>query len=147
MRNILLGLVFSLFVSGCASIDNASSVVLYQEYSQYERGTNRGNIIEVGSRFFTQSLLGKDYQTNPDATNQLLFKNYMVSTDSHHEKINEQEGCLTINGYDEDRSPLIFNLKYISINGRWLIDKIHVVFVENSKDFVYSAKCPDEYPQ
>lgn len=145
MRNILFGLAFSLFFSGCATIDNASSV-LYQEYSQYERSANKNNIIEVGGNFFTPSLLGKNYQTNPDATNQLLFKNNMVSTDSHYEKISEQEGCLTINGYDEENAPLIFSLKYISTSGRWLIDKIHVVFVENVKGFVNSAKCPNEYP-
>lgn len=146
MRNILLSLVSSLFLTGCVTVDNASAVALYQEYSQYERSANKDNIIEVGSRFFTRSLLGKDYQTNPDASKQLMFKNYMVSADSHHEKINGKEGCLSINGYDEDSFPLIFSLKYISINGRWLIDKIHVVFVENKNNFVNSAKCPNEYP-
>lgn len=144
---MLLSLVFSLFFTGCATVSNASSEALYQEYSRYENAANKDNIIEVGSRFFTESLLGKDYQTNPDAPKQLLFKNYMVSAESHHEKTNGKEGCLTINGFDEDRSPLIFSLKYVSLNGRWLIDKVHVVFIENKNDFVNSAKCPDEYPQ
>lgn len=145
MKNVLIGLVLALFMTSCATVHNSSSV-LYQEFSQYENVANKNNIIEVASNFFSHSLLGRDYQSNPDAASQLLFKSYMVNIDSHYEKMNEQEGCLTVNGYDEENSPLIFSLKYISSNGRWLIDKIHVLFVDNKKDFANSAKCPSEYP-
>jgi len=120
--------------------------VLYQVFSRYENTASKDNIIEVANMFFSPALLGKDYESNPDVVNQLLFKNYMVNTRSHYERINGQEGCLTINGYDEENSPLIFSLKYISNNSHWLIDKIHVVFVENEKGFANSAKCPSEYP-
>ena len=145
MRNSLFVVVFFLFMTSCANVHD-SSAVLYQEFSEYENGANKNNIINVASNFFSPSLLGTNYQTNPDATSQLLFKNYMVYTDSHHEKINEKEGCLTINGYDEENSPLIISLRYIPNNGRWLIDKIHVVFAEDEKDFANKAKCPTEYP-
>jgi len=144
MKSVLSSLFFALLITSCATVHN--SYVLYRAYSQYENGANKNNIIEVASNFFSPSLLGKNYQANPNATSQLLFKNYMVSTDSHHEKNNELEGCLTINGYDEEKFPLIFSLKYISSKGNWLIDNIHVVFVESEKDFSISAKCPSEYP-
>ena len=145
MKNVLFCLILALFIASCATLPNPPSV-LYQEFSQYENSTNRDNIIEVASNFFSPSLLGKNYQANPDALSQLLFKNYMASTESHFEKIDEQEGCLTINGYDEENYPLIFSLKYISHNNHWLIDKIHVVFVENKIDFSDRAKCPSDYP-
>lgn len=144
MKSVLSSLLFALLITSCATVHNSS--VLYREYSQYENGANKNNIIEVAHKFFSPSLLGKSYQTNPDAISQLLFKNYMVNTDSHHEKINGLEGCLTINGYDEENSPLIFSLKYISRKDHWLIDNIHIVFIESEKDFSSSAKCPSEYP-
>ncbi len=145
MKNVLFYFIIALFITSCATLRN-SPPVLYQEFSQYKNDVNKNNIVEVASDFFSPSLLGSNYQDNLDTVNQLLFKNYMVSTDSHFEKINEQEGCLTINGYDEENSPLIFSLAYILSNNHWLIDKIHVIFVESKGDFSNSAKCPSEYP-
>lgn len=144
MKNIFLCLIFGLFIISCATRHDAS-LVLYQEYSRYKNNANKNNIIEVASKFFSPSLLGKNYRTDPDATSQLLFKNHMMAIDSHHEKINAQKGCLTINGYDEEKAPLIFSLKYVLRNNQWLIDKIHVVFIEKAKDFSNKAKCPSEY--
>lgn len=145
MRKWFFYLIYTLSMTGCAAIHSTSSV-LYEEFVQYKNGANKNNIIEVADHFFSSSLLGKNYRNNPDAATQLLFKNYMVNTYSHHEKQNDRGGCLTINGYDEDGSPLTFSLKYVSGDERWLIDKIHVVFVEDEKGFTNIAKCPDEYP-
>ena len=131
-----------LLISSCATMDNSSST-LYHEYSQYSESANKNNIIEMASDFFSPSLLGKSYRTNPDAINQLLFKNYMATTESHYEKINGQVGCLTINGNDEENFPLALSLEYELISDRWLINKIHVVFIEN--EFVDKATCPNEY--
>ncbi len=69
----------------------------------------------------------------------------MFTTADHYEEIQSPNGCLTINGYDEENAPLIFSLKYISNEGGWLIDKIHIVFIENKNDFSKEAKCPDSY--
>lgn len=144
MKNVLSCLALALFLTSCVSFQDSPSV-LYQEFSEYENSANKNNIIEVASNFFSPYLLGDSYRDNPDAASQLLFKNYMVNTDSHYEKIDDQEGCLTINGYDEENSPLIFSLKYVSGDNRWLIDKIHVVFVQNKSEFSIGAKCPSEY--
>lgn len=144
MKNILMSFVAALFIASCATTNNSSSV-LFQAYSQYKESTNKNNIREVADNYFSQSLLGESYLTNPDATSQLLFKNYMVTADSHYERVNSPNGCLTINGYDEENAPLIFSLKYISNNGHWLISEIHVVFIESTYDFSKDAKCPGEY--
>lgn len=146
MQKIFFNFILILFLTGCVSMQ-ASSSVLYQEYSKYQNSVNKNNVVEVAGNFFSPSLLGEDYRVNLGAVSQLLFKSYMVEEFSYHEKKNEQEGCLTINGYDEENAPLIFSLKYILNDGRWLIDNIHVVFVEHVKDFADSAKCPNEYPE
>ncbi len=145
MKNILFQFVLVLALVSCATIQNTPST-LFQEYSQYDRSANKNNIIDVASDFFSPDLLGTDYQTNPDAASQLLFKHYMAKTGTHYEKLNGQEGCLTINGYDEENIPLIISLKYISRNNHWLIDEIHIAFIENKANFADSAQCPDEYP-
>jgi hypothetical protein len=145
MKNVLwVALVLAaLSITSCATTHNSSSV-LYQEFSQYEKSANKNNIIEVAGKFFSPALLGENYRTDPDAASQLLFKNYMANIVGRHEKIDGQEGCLALNGYDKEKSPLVFSLKYISSNGHWLIDKIQVAFVEDTTDFVNSAKCPSE---
>lgn len=144
MKKVLIYLALIFFVSGCATTHPNSSS-LYEAFSRYESTANKNNILEVAEMFFSTSLLGKDYRNNPGAAGQLLFKNYMTTAQSHYENANQSGGCLTINGYDEDKTPLIFSLKYIPNEGHWLIDSIHVVYIENENDFARSAKCPSEY--
>jgi len=143
MKHLLPLLAAALLMVGCASTNDRSSV-LFQAYSQYKTATNGENIKELAERYFTPSLLGESHPTNPDATRQLLFKNYMASEDSHFEKSDSQEGCLTINGYDEDKEPVIIRLKYVSDQEGWLIDEIHIALVESRDDFSKEARCPTE---
>jgi len=144
MNNTLISFIAILFLAGCVSTLRTQPV-LFQTYSQYKESTNKNNIKVVAKDYFSQSLLGEKYLANPDSTKQLLFKNYMVTIANHFERVNIKYGCLSINGYDEENAPLIFSLKYMLTNGQWLIDKIHVVFIENKKDFSTNAKCPESY--
>lgn len=144
MKYAIFCLVLAVFITSCASLHHPSSI-LYQEFSRYEDSVDERNVLDVANEFFTRSLLGSTYQSNPDAVGQLLFKDYMAKKHSHFEKIKNQEGCLTINGYDDQDAPLIFSLKYVSSNERWLIDKIHIVLIEDRSGFSKSAKCPSEY--
>ncbi|MCF6336712.1 MAG: hypothetical protein L3J84_01990 [Gammaproteobacteria bacterium] len=144
MKNTLISFIAILFIASCSTTHKVPSV-LFQTYSKYKESTNENNIKEVASVYFSQSLLGKNYRTNSDAIRQLLFKDYMISIVNHHEQVKFQNGCLTINGYDEESAPLIFSLKYLLKDGRWLIDKIHVVFIESKNDFNQEAKCPKSY--
>ncbi len=119
MKNTLISFIAILFIANCVTTYRAPSV-LFQTYSQYKESTNENNIKEVANIYFSQSLLGENYLTNPDATSQLLFKDYMMTTANHYEQVSFQNGCLTINGYDKEEAPLIFSLKYILKNGHWL---------------------------
>jgi len=141
MRHLLTLLAAVLFMTGCASTNHAPSV-LFQAYSQYKAATNDENIRALASQYFSRELLGEGHQTNPDATRQLLFKNYMASETSHFERSNQHEGCLTINGHDQNKEPVSISLKYVSDHGRWLIDEIHIALLESPNDFVTEARCP-----
>jgi len=144
MNNTMLSLFSIMFLASCA-ITNKPPLTLFQSYVLYSESTNENNIKDVAELYFSQSLLGDDYVTNPDASSQLLFKNYMNSVANHYEIINNQNGCLAMNGYDKEKAPLIISLKYIKNNGYWLIDKIHVVFIESINDFSKEAKCPESF--
>lgn len=141
MAHRLLFLIVALLMTACASAGR-DPAVLYPIYSQYKAESNKENIIELAEQYFTPSLLGKNYRTNPAARQQLLFKDYMASEDSHFEAVDSQTACLTINGYDVDKAPLIISLRYLAVDQRWLIDKIHVAFIEDRADFSKSARCP-----
>jgi len=142
MNKTILGFISILILISCA-VGNKPLHTLYHSYTLYNESMNENNIKDDAKIYFTQSLLGDDYTTNPDASSQLLFKNYMHSVVNHHEEIKNKNGCLTINGYDKEKSPVIFSLKYINNNGNWLIDKIHIVFIESIKDFSDKAQCPE----
>lgn len=144
MKKYIFSFLATLLLLGCATT-NKSPPTLYEAYLLYSESTSEDNISHIANRYFSVSLLGDKYLTNPDASSQLLFKKYMNSVVNHYEQINNQNGCLTINGYDEEKAPILFSLKYIKNNGRWLIEEIHVVFIESINDFSKEAKCPESY--
>ena len=144
MKKTIPGIISILLLISCA-VGNKPQHTLFHSYTQYSESTNENNIKNDAKKYFAQSLLGDDYTTNPDAPSQLLFKNYMHSVVNHHEEIKNNNGCLTINGYDKEKMPVTFSLKYKKNNGNWLIDKIHVVFIENPKDFSDIVQCPEAF--
>ena len=145
MKNIFISLVLILFSSSCSFANNSQSSTLYSTFLKYENTVNEINIIEVAADFFSSEILKRSGEDD-SYTEQLLFKAYMTTKDSHFEKVNTEQGCLTINGYDEDNAPIIFSLKYIPNNESWLIDEIHIAYFDSEKDFTKSAKCPTDFP-
>lgn len=154
MKNVCLAVLIFCTLVGCATTGCATPAPpaspaptqpLYDAYYYYSQNANRDNIIDVASKYFSPTLLGENYKTNPDASSQFLFKNYMQEATNHYEKVNDQSGCLTINGFDADQYPVMFSLGYALIDNTWLIDQIHVVFVKSEKDFVAQAKCRSEF--
>lgn len=144
MKNIISLMLTLLFLASCTSSQHGSE--LYESYSVYKKETNHENISERADEFFSPSLLGPDYQTDSDAISQLLFKNYMAKVKSHYESINKSQGCLTINGVDAEGQPLLISLKYIKKKGMWLIDDIHLSFLERESHFFQYAACPNALP-
>lgn len=143
MKVLLFALIFAPYFLGCTKPYHP--VPLYENFVEYQKAVNTNNIIDVADNFFSSSLLGETYSSNPRARTQLLFKDQMKNIESHHEKIKNGEGCLTINGYDEENLPIVFSLKYIFINDQWLIDGIHIIFIEHKDDFYTNVTCPDEH--
>ncbi|QTS88861.1 hypothetical protein JLK41_12225 [Ectopseudomonas khazarica] len=142
MKKVFAGILCASSIVGCVT-EQRSNTPIYKAFSTYNEVASNNNVLDVAHQFFSPSLLGENYKTNPDARQQLLFKDYMRRVDSHYEFSTQNEGCLSINGYDKESAPVVFKLKYVASDDRWLIDKINVAFAESTADFSNTAECPD----
>lgn len=139
---ILLLLVFPILIS-CITIKSESA--LFAQYSKYFSETNKENIKKIHFKYFSRDLLGSESIDDPEVIDQLLFKSYMKAPYNYFEIIKIDKGCLTINGYDESNEPVAFNLEYVLLNNRWLINNIHILFLDDKSKFSKVAKCPRDY--
>lgn len=142
MKYVLL--LAALFMVACASI--SKNEPLYSAYSKYKSEANKENIRELSSTYFSaESLEGKNIG-NPELQDQLLFKDYMVTTRNHFERIiNDTQGCLTVNGFDKKKEPLEFNIEYLRVTGKWKINAIDIYLANSEHDFRNVGTCPYEY--
>ena len=141
MKYILI--LAALFLVACATISKDEP--LYSAYSKYKAEANKENIGALSSVYFSAELLKGKNTSNPEIQKQLLFKDYMAVTRNHFERINGTQGCLTVNGYDSEKVPLIFNIEYLRVNEKWMIKAIDVQLVNSEHEFRNMATCPYEY--
>lgn len=139
---IFFFLVFPLLIS-CETIKKEST--LYARYIEYSTEVKKENIKALYSKYFSRNLLEVEDIDDLEVIDQLLFKNYMKTSYNYFEKKRGNKGCVTINGFDEENEPIAFNLEFISLNGKWLINNIHVLLLDKESKFSNVAKCPSDY--
>lgn len=148
MRVAAIFLLVSL--TGCASIPSEPQPAtepppLYSAYQRFRSEVHSENIHTRYAEFFSPDILdGKD-AANKDVLQQLLFDDYMVRVHSHYERVGDDKGCLTVNGFDARKAPLSFNIEYVPVAQRWLIRATDVVFVSSVRAFSSKGRCPSEY--
>lgn len=140
LKTITLIFSVALLISSCAHQKEAVSP-LYDQYVVYMHSVTKQNVISVADKYFSKSLLGTDYKDDPDAPVLLAFHTRMVAIDSHAETTHKNHGCLIINGYNDNREPLIFRLQYIYTGGNWLISWIHIIYPGDASYFSRQAEC------
>ncbi len=141
MKYILI--LTALFLVACATISKDEP--LYSAYSKYKAEANKENIGTLSSTYFSAELLKGKNTSNSEIQKQLLFKDDMAVTHNHFERINGTQGCLTVNGYDSEKVPLVFNIEYLRVNKKWIIKAIDVQLVNSEHEFKDIAICPYEY--
>lgn len=141
MKRILL--LATLLLASCATISKDES--LYSAYSKYKTESNKENIGSLSSTYFSAELLEGKNTSNSEIQKQLLFKDDMVVTQNYFEKVNGAQGCLTINGFDREKTPLVFNIEYLRVNEKWMIKAIDIQLVNSEHEFRDTAACPYEY--
>lgn len=116
---------------------------LYEQYTLYKNGTNKGNILHVAPHYFSNNILEKDYAIQPYMADFLLFKESIKNEMSYYEKITDKKGCLVINGYNEKQEPVTLSLRYVREAGQWLVDYVATIY--DQKIFENKAVCPKKY--
>mgnify|MGYP000400938159 CR=1 FL=1 len=127
---------------GCAA---TKPVSLYQTYSDYSQQMNSENVQQLAPTYFSSNLLPKSF-ADASVTQQLLFKNMMAKPLQHNELVTGNTGCLAVVGQDNEQQPLQFNLAYRAQNDSWLIDKVHVAFLEQFTELPAITNCAELFP-
>jgi hypothetical protein len=139
-------ILISALLIGCAAIKTEPT--LYSTYERFTHDMHSENVQAVYSKYFVQ-----DYMNDPEIRKKILennkevfnqFRNYIVKIDSHHERLDGQKGCLTINGYDKDGAPLSLNIEYARIEQHWLIRVVDILY-DDLHGFSSKARCPSDY--
>ncbi|TBU92695.1 hypothetical protein [Phytopseudomonas dryadis] len=131
------------FLAACASSSGAGRT-LFELYEDYVQATNAGNVALLAPRYFSPRLIEGKNLDSPGIKSQLLFKERMVTIRNHLERKMPAGGCLTINGHDEERMPIAFDIAYSRGDNSYLISQVAVSYLNDEADFSDTARCPDE---
>ncbi|WP_215396385.1 hypothetical protein [Rheinheimera oceanensis] len=106
---------------------------------------NSENVEQLAPVYFSSNLLPQSF-SDTSVTQQLLFKNMMAKPLQHQELITGNSGCVAVVGQDNEQQPLQFNLAYRAENDSWLIDQVHVVFLEQFTELKPITNCAELFP-
>jgi hypothetical protein len=132
----------ALALIGCAT---TKPVSLYQTYTDYSQQMNSENVQQLAPAYFSPNLLPESF-ADTSVTQQLLFKNMMAKPLQHKELVTGNTGCLAVVGQGKEQQPLQFNLAYSAKDDSWLIDQVHVVFLEQFTDLQTITNCAELFP-
>ncbi|MEH8016368.1 hypothetical protein MN202_03930 [Rheinheimera muenzenbergensis] len=127
---------------GCAA---TKPVSLFQTYTDYSSQMNAENVEQLAPIYFSSNLLPQSF-SDASVTQQLLFKNMMAKSLQHKELITGNSGCVAVVGQDNEQQPLQFNLAYRAENDSWLIEQVHVVFLEQFTELKPITNCAELFP-
>lgn len=133
--------MFTVLFSGCSTL-KTEEIQLYDIYNKLSHEAIDGDIVTNRYKYFTAKYLK---EVSPDDINSvflLKLSNYIHQEISHYKMLNNTNGCLSINGTDENKEPLSLHIEYKLENGIWLVNYIFVHFLENTNSYVINAACP-----
>jgi hypothetical protein len=142
----LFFLLAMMMISGCASLKERSPGI-YAAFSRYHEAVVAGEVLSRRAEFFTSTALQDiDIGSESDAM-ELSVGAYIAVEQSHHEKSAPERGCLTINGYQANGSPVMLFIEYKQAGRNWLMNytNVHLPPKEGFAGFVDKALCPDEF--
>ncbi len=138
-----IAILLILCCSGCATY-KPKNIDLYEEYVRLSAAVKESLIEKKMSQFYTSSYL-KEVNLNDEKSLFLLnLPNYMEKVESHYQKISGDNGCITVNGFEQNGDPLTLYLEYKNSNDLWLVNYIYLSLLDNKNKFVNKAVCPTE---
>ncbi len=139
-----VALLVSLFVtSGCA-VKPSANTELYEMYVQLSNSVNSNNIATDKEKFFSTTYLSEVIDDDEKSLFLLKIPSYIKTVDSHFQKFNYEQGCLTVNGFEENSEPVSIFVEYKKEFNRWRVNYMYLNMIENKREFVNKAVCPNE---
>lgn len=102
------------------------------------------NAAEKAAEYFSPTLLEGENLLNREVAEQLAFHEQMTQQRGYGESGRPQGLCLSVYGANDDGDDLSFNLRYVEIANRLLIDEIEVLYDNLDEVEVGEVLCPGE---
>jgi len=135
VKHILI--IFMSLLASCTSVKNTD--VLHAQFTNYSDYSKSDLDIMGYAQYFSENIIKKINKKN---SSQLLFAQYMSREIDHFSEIDENIGCLTINGVDKSNNPIAFYLRYDLTEKQWLISGIDISFIDSKELYNKKALCP-----
>jgi len=140
MPKIIL-VALSLIICSCAT--NQTTVPDLQKYFvQLSGEVASGDVVDRREDYFSRVYLK---EVNIDDENSLFLLNipsHVKKIESYYQSLNKDTGCLTINGYESNGSPVSIYLEYIKENSHWVVNYMYLNLLEDKSGFKGKAICP-----
>ena len=142
-------LVFLLPLIACSTAYNSSSSpALYQVYTIFKNEVTY-NLNRMDYRqYFDKALLAENANASDTDLRQELkefIANIATEKDHYEKKVDDNTGCLSINGYNSEQRPITLNFEYRQSIDKWVIKQMDAHLLRNNGEFSKKATCPKEY--
>lgn len=129
-------IVFLLY--GCNQIKESTNLFeIYQHYIKSAKET------EVVYNMLTSELRVKINTLGLDQFPIITsFPTAISNTKNHYQVIENTKGCLTINGFDKDNSPVSLYVEYTNENKKWLLSFVEIYYLDTPNQFMHKGVCP-----
>ncbi len=139
---LALPIIASLLISGCSSTFHDDNTRLYDTYQDLKKEIINEDIESNREKYFTFEYLKEVSVDDNNSTFVLKLVDYMNKEINHFQSLHKNTGCLTINGTDESKQPLVLYIEYRKINGQWKVNYMFLNFIENNMGFEKTGVCP-----
>lgn len=150
LKNGSVVVSLTLLLGACAatSSNQEQPGILYQEFRDFQ------HLVETDLPTAKKTKVAADYvkvieeadARMPEEFRSPFFENLanqFKTVDSHFEAIDGSQGCLTINGLNQEGDPESLSLYYVQEKGGWVFDYIMTSAHESVQEYYGEATCPD----
>jgi hypothetical protein len=148
MKKYMLALVATILMSSCAQHINVKDrYVLHNQYMKYVSLLNNHDYSPAIGMLSQRNV--EDLVSN---SNKELFSKHfpvlsainqvLAAEQGNFEKLNNNEGCLTVFGVDPSNEPTSINIEYLNEGGVWKLDYAQVIYHGSISELPHMAVCP-----
>jgi len=156
MRSFLVTLLISIFVAGCVQPTlppSESLSVRFNNYRDIVNITKNSDKLAVKVKTFYSTNLWRDgtekseKKINTKKFYALNFPMWIIDISSIKESIDDNHGCLLVNGLNNKKEKSALHIIYILENNTWVIDDITYQILSDYETYFDDPVCNEEKRQ